>query len=144
MSTEKTFNDGKWTTARMDAFIKGLIREGLKRWEPKHNCIKNARIRRGWYRCEECKQEVPATIKRELKTKPNVFKRTKNIIADHVEPIIDPAVGRRTWDEAIYRAFVDTGGYQALCYACHSEKTAAERDIQTRRKRKEKEYANNS
>ncbi len=138
MPSDKPHNDGKWTQGRYDAFIKGLIRDGLRKWEPKHNCIKNARVRRGWYLCAECKQEVPTSIKRELKTKPGVFKKTRNIYADHTIPIIDPAVGRRSWDEVIERAFVDTDSYQAICYACHEEKTASERQIATKRKQDER------
>jgi hypothetical protein len=137
--TDKPFNDGEWTQGRMDAFIKGLIREGLTKWGPRHECIKQSRVRRGWYLCAVCKQEVPTSIKRELKTKPGVWKKTKNIYADHIEPIIDPAVGRRSWDEVIKRAFVDLKEFQAVCYACHESKTAEERSIATERKRHERE-----
>ena len=114
----KTFNGGTWTQGRYDSFVKGLIRAGLQKWGPKIQCIKNARTRRGFYKCEGCLEEVPATIKRELKTKKGVFKRTKNIIADHIEPIIDPAVGRGDWDTVIKRAFVEIDGFQALCHEC--------------------------
>lgn len=131
--SDKPYNNGEWTQGRMDAFIKGLIRGGLKKWGPKHDCIGNARVRRGWYLCEGCKEEVPATIMRELKVRPGEMKRTKNIYADHIDPIIDPAVGRRSWDEVIERAFVDTDKYQALCYACHELKTKEEREVAKQR-----------
>ena len=134
----KPFNGGAWTQGRYDSFVKGLIRAGLQKWGPKIQCIKNARTRRGFYKCEGCLEEVPATIKRELKTKKGVFKRTKNIIADHIEPIIDPAVGRGDWDTVIKRAFVEIDGFQALCHECHATKTAEERDIATARKRANK------
>lgn len=137
-SADKPYNNGQWTQGRMDTFIKGLIRAGMKKWGPKHLCIKESRVRRGFYLCSCCNQEVPATITRELKTKPGVKKRTKNIYADHIDPIIDPAVGRQSWDEVIERAFVEREGFQALCYECHSNKTAEERSIANARRKQEK------
>jgi hypothetical protein len=139
----KPYNGGAWTQARFEAFIKGLIRSGLQKWGPKIACIKNARVRRGWYKCEGCKEEVPTSIMRELKTRPGEWKRTKNIYADHIQPIVDPAVGRRSWDEVIERAFVELDGYQALCYKCHEDKTTEEKAISTERKRTENGNNNN-
>ena len=80
---------------------------------------------------------------RELKTKPGEFKRVKNIYADHINPIVDPAVGRRSWDEVIERAFVEVEGYQALCYECHSSKTDKEKLIARDRINKEKRNGKN-
>ena len=131
----RRYNNGTWTQGRMDGFIKGLIRNGLQKWGPKHECLNKARVKRGYYRCSNCLQSVTATINRELKTRPGEMKRVKNIYADHIHPIVDPEVGRRTWDEVIDRAFVDTEGYQALCYACHENKTNEERCVAVERKR---------
>ena len=139
MSDDKPHNGGQWTEARKDTFIKGLLRAGHPRWGPRNACIQEARVRRGWYRCDGCKQEVPASVKIELKTRPGVFKKVKNIHADHIEPVIDPAVGRQSWDEVIERMFVERDGYQALCHKCHSEKTEEERAIATERRRAEKD-----
>jgi hypothetical protein len=139
MSKDKPHNAGTWTEARKDSFIKGALRAAHTKWGPKCKCIANARTRRGFYHCDGCKKEVPATIKRELKTKPGVMKRTKNIYADHIHPVIDPAVGRRSWSEVIDRMFVELEGYRALCYACHDVVTAEERDVATERRRKDKE-----
>ena len=119
----KTRNNGTWTEARYNTFIKGLIRAGLMRWGPKHLCISNARIKRGWYLCEGCEEEVPAT----LPPKDGGKKRIKNIQADHIHPMIDPEVGFVDWDTCISRAFVEVEGYQALCHKCHQIKTQEER-----------------
>ena len=135
---ERRYNNGLWTQGRYDAFIKGLIRNGLQRWGPKHECINRARTRRGFYLCAHCREEVPASIKVEMKTKPGEMRRVKNIYADHIEPIIDPTVGRRSWDEVIERAFVDTPGYQALCYDCHQTKTEGEKRVVYERIKSEK------
>ena len=138
MSEEKPYNSGSWTKARKDTFIKGLLRAGHPRWGPRNECIQEARVRRGWYRCDGCKKEIPATVKIELKTRPGVMKKVKNIHADHIEPVIDPAVGRESWDTVIERMFVERDGYQALCHQCHADKTNEERAIATERRRKAK------
>lgn len=134
MPVVKTRNSGEWTEARYNSFVKGLIRAGLQRWGPRHAVIKRAWLKRGWYRCELCKEEVPST----LPPPEGKVKRIKNIIADHIDPIIDPAVGHVSWDELIDRAFVEIEGFQAICHACHKIKTAEERLIATERKREEK------
>lgn len=129
---DKPYSNGQWTQARFNSFITSLLRAGTMRWQPKNQCIKNARTRRGWYRCTGCNEEVPAT----LPPKEGNKRRIKNILADHVCPIVDPAVGFVSWDEWISRAFVELDGYQALCHNCHTEKTQQERIIANNRKKK--------
>ena len=124
---------GVWTEARYTNFVKGLLRSGSGKWAPKQQCIKKARVSRGIYTCSCCGELVTATIKH-----PTTGKRTKNILADHVIPIIDPAVGFTTWDDFIEGLFCEEENFQAVCYACHKEKTKEERDIATARKRREK------
>lgn len=94
------------------------------KWGPRNQCIKEARIRRGWYICAECKEEVPAT----LPPKPGNKKRIKNILADHIDPVV-PVTGFTTWDEVIERMFCERGGFQALCHACHQEKCQEEKEL---------------
>lgn len=132
--TKKMFNNGEWTEARMNGFIKSLLRAGSQKWGPRNACIKEARVRRGWYRCDGCGQEVPAT----LPPKPGNKRRIKNIVADHIHPVIDPAVGFTTWDECIKRMFCERDGFQALCHHCHSIKTQEEREIAKKRKADER------
>lgn len=129
--TSKSHNNGTWTDARKKQFIISLLRSGFTRWGPKQLCIKNARTRRGFYMCNGCHQEVPAT----LPPKPGNKRRIKNIIADHIEPIIDPKVGFQGYDEWIERGFVELEGFQALCHACHQKKCAEERAIAKIRRR---------
>lgn len=135
MPVEKTRNSGEWTEARYNSFVKGLIRAGLQRWGPRHAVVKRAWLKRGWYRCEECLEEVPSTLPPPEGKK----RRIKNIVADHIDPIIDPAVGFQSWSEVVDRAFVEIEGFQAICHACHTTKTKVERDIATARKRREKD-----
>ena len=125
-NTEKFYNGGQWTKSRFQSFIKSALRAASNRWGPKFTCIKEARTKRGWYRCvgyERKAHEVPASLP-SLKGK----KRIKNIYADHILPVIDPATGFQSWDEVIRRLFVERDGYQALCSQCHAHKTADEKE----------------
>lgn len=121
--TNKTRNNGEWTGARYNGFIKSLLRAGSQKWGPRNQCIKEARVRRGWYKCDGCGKEVPAT----LPPKPGNKKRIKNIVADHVNPVV-PVTGFTTWDDIIERMFCERDGFQALCHHCHSIKTQEEKE----------------
>jgi hypothetical protein len=57
------------------------------------------------------------------------------IYIDHITPVVDPATGRRSWDEYIQRLlYCGQAGLQRLCATCHGKKTAEERAIRTKRK----------
>ena len=131
--TELTRCGGQWSEAKYVNFIKNLLRSGTMKWGPKQKCISNARTRRGFYKCECCGEEVPATIPH-----PGTGKRTKNILVDHNPPIIDPEIGFTTWDSFIERMFCEIEHLQAICFSCHTKKTAEEREIATARRRQEK------
>lgn len=122
------------TEAAFTAFIKNQLRGGTRKWGPMHDCLSKARISRGLYRCDGCGSEVPATT-----TVEGSRKRTKNIIVDHIKPVIDPAVGFTTWDSFIEGLFCEMNNLQALCLQCHTEKTNEERAIAKDRRAKEKE-----
>lgn len=132
MAVDKPHNNGTWTDARKKGFIVSALRSAFQRWGPKSLCIKNARTRRGFYECEGCKQEVPATILHN-------GKRVKNILADHIHPIVCPHVGFVDYNTWIERGFVEAEGFQALCKSCHDTKTIEERAIATERKRRERQ-----
>jgi len=133
MAVDKPHCGGQWTNARKKGFIVSALRSAFQRWGPKQQVIKNANIRRGWYECEECKQEVPATI-----PNPKGGKRLKNILADHIDPIVDPSAGFIDYNTWIARGFVEVDRFQAICRACHDIKTAEERQVATERKRRER------
>lgn len=104
------------------------------KWGPKNAVKSEARTRRGFYWCNGCGQEVPAT----LPPKPGNKKRINNAVVDHIEPIIDPALGFTTWDDVINRMFCEKDGLQLLCHDCHSKKTKAETEIAKQRRANEK------
>ena len=128
---DKNRAGGRWTDARFNSFIKSLLRAGSKRWAPISDTLKEARTRRGFYRCNGCGEEVPATLKVGAR-------RIKNVVVDHIDPIIDPNEGFVSWDQTIERMFCEKEGLQVLCHACHEIKTKQERDIATERRRNNK------
>jgi len=109
-------NGGQWTEARFNSFIKSLLRGGTRRWGPKNEVLRNSRVLKGVYLCNGCKEQVPVTVK-------EGSKRVRNVFVDHVEPIVDPALGFTTWDDYIDRMFCEQSGLQVLCKACHDAKT---------------------
>ena len=103
--------NGQWTDARKRSFIVSALRRASSRWAPKYTCKKNARSGRNQYTCVLCKQVVG----------------NKDIKIDHIEPVVDPALGFQGYDEFIKRLFVELDGYQAICITCHQIKTNNER-----------------
>ena len=65
-------------------------------------------------------------------------RRIKNIVVDHINPIIDPAVGFISWDSFIEGLFCEAENLQALCKDCHKIKTKEETDIAKDRRAKDK------
>ena len=91
-----------------------------------------ARVTRGVYLCATCNKKVPASIK-------DGRKRVKNVVVDHIEPIIDPTVGFTTWDECIERMFCEADNLQVMCKACHDIKSFEERATAAARRKQEKQ-----
>ncbi len=120
--THKPRNSGQWTESRYFSFIKGALRAASTKWGPMHQCIRDAKVGYGQYQCAGCGAIGPPTLPPPEGGK----RRIKNIIADHIHPIIDPVKGFETWDVLIDRLFVEVDGYQALCHSCHKTKTAEE------------------
>lgn len=103
------------------------------KWAPISQCLKEARTRRGFYRCAGCGKEVPASVKQE-----GSRRRTKFVHVDHIKPIVDPEVGWTNWDDCINRMFSELDNLQVLCGDCHKEKTDEEKRIAKERRAKEK------
>ena len=125
---EKTRCGNLWTEARFKSFIKGNLRNATRKWAPISQALKQARTRRGFYTCNGCKQEVPNT------TRDENGKRIKNVLVDHIQPIIDPATGWVSWDDTIERMFCEADNLQVLCHECHKVKTDLEKGIAKQRR----------
>jgi 5-methylcytosine-specific restriction endonuclease McrA len=130
----KTRCGNTWTEARFKSFIKGNLRSATRKWAPISNCLKEARVKRGLYLCNLCKQEVPSSIKNDE------GKRIKNALVDHINPIVDPAVGFTNWDEIVDRMFCEGDNLQVLCHECHQKKSNEEKDVAKQRRIEEKEF----
>lgn len=118
-TVSKPYNNGQWSVARFNAFIKGALRSASNRWGPKFSTMKKARVDRGVYRCIGYLRDSH-NVRLSVKSKRNVY-------VDHIHPVIDPSVGFMSWDETIKRMFVEENGLQVLCKECHDNKTKEER-----------------
>jgi hypothetical protein len=78
--------------------------------------------RRIVYRCEACQQYF--LDKDYYLYKNGKRKKRTTMCIDHVDPVVDPTVGRTSWDAYIERMFF--GAFQLLCRACHHNKSAEE------------------
>lgn len=124
--------NNQWTESRYKSFITSLLRQGTRRWAPITEVEKEARVERGLYRCNSCKEIVPPTVK-------TGKKRQKNVFVDHIVPIVNPETGFTSWDEFIENLFCEKDNLQLLCKECHDKKSAEEREtaVEARQTRKE-------
>ena len=93
------------------SFLIQILRRASYKWKPRGETLKRARFARGRYRCAMC-----------LSTH---FK-VKEIVVDHIEPVVDVSNGWKSWDEYINRMFCELDGFQVLCKPCHQIKSNAE------------------
>ena len=110
-----------WTDAKFKGWIVALLRKGTMRFPPRNEALKDARTEKKintktgrlaqHYKCAGCGGEFTST----------------NIVADHIEPVVDPVGGFITWDTYITRMFCPKENFQAICKECHDAKSAEER-----------------
>lgn len=124
------FNNGEWTVARFNSFVKSALRSASQRWPPKFKCLHAAKTGKkiNWktgrvaehYQCNSCKKEFPL----------------KEVQVDHIIPIV-PFTGFTTWDEVINNMFCEQDSLQVLCLSCHKQKTLAEKALRKENKNAE-------
>lgn len=117
----RPYYNGTWTEPKFNSFIKGLLRQGHLRWNPKFHCINQCYVRDGLnpatgkkcklHKCPECGELFPKGMMK----------------ADHIEPVI-PITGFTSWDDCIKRMFLEKEGYAALCKGCHDILTKKENE----------------
>ena len=117
-SGDKNRCGGRWTEAKWKSFIKNQLRGATRKWAPIGDCLSNARVKRGFYECADCKEHVPNTTK-------TGGKRTKNVFVDHIDPIV-PVTGWISWDAGSERRLCEENNLQLLCKACHDSKSKIE------------------
>lgn len=123
----KTRNSNLWTEAKFKSFIRSQLRAASMRWGPIYRVLAQAKVARGFYHCASCNEDVPLTTRID-------GKRVKNVHVDHINPIVDPAVGFVDWNTLIERMFVEDDELQVLCNDCHTKKTNEEKAIAKRRR----------
>lgn len=127
-----SFNNGQWTAARFNSFVKSALRSASQRWPPRYTCLHKAKRGKkvNWktgrlaehYECNSCKKEFPQ----------------KEVQVDHILTII-PLTGFTSWDDVINRMFCEDDNLQVLCKECHSNKTKLEKEASAAVKRQRKE-----
>lgn len=120
------------TEAAFTTFVKNQLRGASWKWPITSQVFQAARVRKGWYLCNGCQQEVPTTILQN-------GKRVKNVSVDHEPPIIDPSKGWESWDAFINGLFCEKDKLQLLCKQCHDAKTSVERQVAKEAKLAKKE-----
>lgn len=123
------------TEAAFVSFVKGHLRRASRFWKPITETLKAANVRRGWYLCNECKEEVPKSIVID-------GKRVNNVSVDHRNAIVDPATGFSGWDDFVNNLYCEVDNLQVLCRACHNKKSSEERTLAKEAKDKKKEQTN--
>lgn len=64
--------------------------------------------------------------------------KTTQVNLDHIQPVIEPAVGFVDWNTFINRLFCDESNLQIICLNCHDIKTAEEDDLRPPKPKKQK------
>jgi len=62
----------------------------------------------------------------------------REVSADHIDPVVDPARGWEGWDIYLERLFCDKEGFQIICSEDHDRKTEKERNVRTKSRRERK------
>lgn len=94
-------------------FVTSLLRRGSFYWKPRSEAMTKARVSRGLYRCAMCEETF----------------KPKEVIIDHIEPVVDPKTGFVGWDDYIQKLLCPVEGFQILCRACSDSKTRIEDEM---------------
>ena len=96
------------------------LRRASYSWPARSEALSRARVERGIYQCQLCLEQF----------------RKKDVVLDHISPVVSVKNGWTNWDDFINRLFCQADGYQVLCNNCHDSKTKVENEM--RKKFKEK------
>lgn len=115
------------------AFVIKELRRSSMKWYAKSEARKRAFIRKDGrshiFGCEMCGGEF----------------KSKEIQADHIDPVVDIFDENQSMDKYIDRLFCEANGYQILCIECHNHKSAIEDKIKAQYRKgllsKEEGYA---
>lgn len=116
---------------KLKAFAISLLRKGTFKWVPRKNVKNEGRkqIKVGnrelWhYQCALCPKDK--------------WYRDKDIVMDHILPVVDEKLGFQGFDTYIERMYPYEAGWQRLCVECHDKKTLKENETRKVSKKKKK------
>lgn len=108
--------------ARFKGWIISLLRKGSMRWPPYSEALNKAKTTKKknpktgriaqHFKCKGCKKDFPR----------------KEVVVDHIKPVVDTIEGFVSWDTYIERMFCSAKGLQILCGTCHDIKSNKERE----------------
>lgn len=112
---------------KLKRFLIPVLRRATYRWKDRNEAYVSARVDRGLYQCNSCKECFGP----------------KDVVIDHIDPVVSIEDGFTDWTEYVKRMFPEKDGFQVLCKPCHEIKTLMEDNLRTsaRQKRKEEEKA---
>lgn len=108
----------------LKTFIVGVLRRATFKWPARTEALQAARVSRGNYKCNICKDDGFGP---------------KDIVLDHIQPAVDPKHGWTTYDDFIQRLFCDAEGFQVICSGCDFVKTHTEDVMREHYKTKKEE-----
>lgn len=121
LSKDKPYNNGEWTTARFNSFVKSALRSASQRWPPKYTVLSEAKLGKRinpktgrfaeHYLCNACREAFPL----------------KEVQVNHIVPVV-PVSGFDSWDGVISRMFCEREGLEVLCIPCHKVTTKEENE----------------
>ena len=118
-----SYNGGLWTPQRFKAWLVGVLRRSVSRWQPKQEALKDACVG------QLTNKRTGRQAKHYLCVACGGLFIARDVQVDHIEPVVDPFVGFVDWETFIDRLFCEKENLQVLCKPCHKEKTAEEREI---------------
>lgn len=119
MKNPKTRNNGEWTEARFNSFVKSALRSASQRWPPKYQVLNEAYVGKHinkssgrlakHFKCSVCLNDFPQ----------------KEVEVNHIIPVVLLS-GFDSWDGIISRLFCEADGLEVVCKPCHRGITSNE------------------
>ena len=110
-----------WTDAKFKGWIISLLRRGTMRFPPRNDALRTAKTDKKinaatgrmaqHFKCAVCLQDYSA----------------KNVVVDHINPVVLPGIGFIDWNTYIERMFCSVENLQVLCKTCHNAKSVLEK-----------------
>mgnify|MGYP000876505798 FL=1 len=117
----KPYNNGEWTQARFNSFVKSALRSASQRWPPKYKVLADS------YRITKINEKTGRMAKHYECNRCKGFFPLKDVEVNHIIPVV-PISGFDNWDGVIQRLFCEAEGMETLCKPCHKIITKEEND----------------